>query len=196
MLGGAADARQQPERAEHQDRKAERRVGVEVDLLHVPCAGRGGDGECHEVERGEADGGVPGEGIADAAIERVGLVLVKAQDVGLGFDAGQAAAQAGDACTHQHHREPEQMADVRASGEERERKRAGREEEDGNPQRPVREAVEALVARADLALVGELQGTTVGHRVKSGRVRVGRQFGKEWQPQIRSRAKFPIKPVD
>ena len=76
---------------------AEREVGVVVDLLHVPDAGEAGDDEAGEVEQGEVEHGVPGEGVADAAVEGVGLVLVKAEDIGTGFRAGQLTVEAGDA---------------------------------------------------------------------------------------------------
>ena len=95
--GGAADAREFAEGAKCEDQEAERGVGVVVDLLEVPGAGDDGDGEAGEVEQGEAEDGVPGEGVADAAVERVGLVFVEAQDVGTGFGAGKASAEGGDA---------------------------------------------------------------------------------------------------
>ena len=68
-----------------------------IDLLEVPAAGDDCDGEAGEVEESEAEDGVPGEGVADAAVERVGLVFVEAKDVGAGFGAGEAAAEGGDA---------------------------------------------------------------------------------------------------
>ncbi len=97
-FGGGPDAREYAEHAQEKDRRAEREVGVGVDLLHVPGAGGYCDEEAHEVQEREAKDGVPGERVADSSVEGIRLVLVEAEDVGAGFGAGEAAAQGCDAC--------------------------------------------------------------------------------------------------
>ena len=50
-----------------------------------------GPRESGKVEQREIEQRIPGEGVADAAIERVGPVFSEAQDVGRGFGAGELA---------------------------------------------------------------------------------------------------------
>lgn len=145
-------------------------VGEGVDLLHVPGAGGCGDDEAGEVEEREAKDGVPGEGVADAAVEGVGLVLVEAEDVGCGFGAGEFSAICGYACADEDQQEPGQVAASEAVGEEREGKRAGSEEEDPYPEGPVCRPIEACVALADFAGVGVFQLAGVLHGVSFAEV--------------------------
>jgi len=70
--GGDADAGKPAAGAEEEDDGAEREVDQPVNLLHVPDAGEGREHEPREVEQGEVEGGVPGKGVADAAVEGVG----------------------------------------------------------------------------------------------------------------------------
>ncbi len=135
-----------------------------VDLLEVPGAGDDRDGEASEVEQGEAEDGVPGEGVADAAVEGVGLVFVEAKDVGAGFGSRKAAAEGGDAGGDEHEAEPDEVAAVETAGEEAEREWAGGEEEDPDPDGPVGSSVEARIAAANLALAGELYFSAIAHR--------------------------------
>jgi hypothetical protein len=123
-----------------------------VDLLHVPVAGGCGDEESAEVEEGEGEDCAPGEGVADATVEGVGLVLVEAEDVGARFGAGEAAAQGGYAGADEDGDEPGEVAASEAVGEEREGQRAGGEEEDPDPDGPVGEAVESSVAFPNFSL--------------------------------------------
>ena len=167
--GGAADAGEFAEGSEEKDQVAEGRVGVVVDLLQVPAAGRDGDEEAGEVEQGEAEDGVPGEGVADAAVEGVGLVFVEAENVGAGFGSGKAAAEGGDAGGEENEGEPEEVAAVQAVGEEAEGERTGGEEEDPDPDGPVCETVESSVAFADLPLLSVFNLAAVLHMGESRR---------------------------
>src|SRR5271157_2053918 len=90
-FGGRADAGEHAEGSEEKNEGAEREVTVVINLLHVPDAGEGGDEEAGEVEEGKVEDGIPGEGVADAAIERIGLVLVETEDVGAGLHAWRLA---------------------------------------------------------------------------------------------------------
>ena len=162
--GGTADTGEFAESAEEEDQDAERGVGVVVDLLEVPGAANYGDDKPGQVEEGKAQDGVPGKGVADAAVERVGLVFVEAQYVGAGFCAGKASAEGGDAGSNQDDSEPDKIARVHAVREKAEGERAGGEEEDPDPDGPVGCTVEARVAAANLALVGQLYFSAVAHR--------------------------------
>ncbi len=78
-------------------REAEWEVRVVINLLHEPAAGGDGDDEAGEIEQSEGEDGAPGEGVADAAVDGIGLVFVKAEDVGAGLGAGELAVEGGDA---------------------------------------------------------------------------------------------------
>ncbi len=148
-----------------------------VDLLEVPGAGGDRDGEAGEVEESKAEDGVPGEGVADAAVEGVGLVFVEAEDVGTGLGAGKASAKGGDAGCDENEREPDEIAAVHAVSEEAEGEGAGSQEEDPYPNGPVGCAVEGRVASAKLALTGELYFSAVAHRAEFRRDAGVRQCG-------------------
>ena len=162
-LGAAADARKQAGRAQNEDQRAEGQVSVVVDLAHVPAAGEGGDDQADKVHEGEVDCGVPGEGVADAPVKRVGFVLVEAQDIGAELAARQLGAVAGDAGTDQHQGQPDSVGEREPVREEREDQRAGGEEEDGNPKRPVGEPVTGGISLANLTFVGKFQLSAVAH---------------------------------
>jgi len=122
--GGATDAGKLAEGSEEKDEEAEGSVGVVVDLLEVPGTRDDGDDEAGEIEESEGEDGAPGEGVADSAVEGVGLVLVEAKDVGAGFGSGKAAAKCGDAGGDENDGEPEEVGGVKAAGEEAEGERA------------------------------------------------------------------------
>ena len=144
-----------------------------VDLLEVPGAGDDGDGETREVQQGEAEDGVPGEGVADATVERVGLVFVEAKNVGVWFGAGKASAECGDAGGNHDDSEPDEIAAVHAVGEEAEGEGSRGEEEDPDPDGPVGGTVEARIAAANRSRIGELYFSAVAHR---------RSFAEGWEP--------------
>jgi len=161
--GGGAYTGQLADGAEKQNDGAEGDVGVVVNLLHIPDAGEGIDEDASQVEEGKVECGVPGEGVADAAIEGIGLVLVKADDVGAWLRAGQLAAKARDACAEEDGGEPGQIAPVKTTGKERKGEGAWGEEKDRDPNGPMAEAVDAGVALADLALVGKVKFSAILH---------------------------------
>ena len=111
-----------------------------------------------DVEHRERHHLAPGDRVADAAVKRVGPVLREPDDVGRRLAPGQPAAQpdipvtATTAPSHDHH------AGVEPPLEQVERERPRRDEKDENPDRPVVDAVVGLVAGADAAVVGELDG--------------------------------------
>jgi hypothetical protein len=107
------------------------------------------------VEHGVGDDFAPGKGVADAAVERVGPVLVEAEDVRGVLDAGQLAEPPGDARADQDERQPGHDLAIRAVGEQRERDRAGGDEENPDPDRPVRQAVARLVFGAKDTIGGK-----------------------------------------
>jgi hypothetical protein len=87
-FGREAHARQDACHAHQQNRCTQRKVGIVVDLLHVPRSGERRDEQTAEVEQGKAQHGVPREGVADAPVEGIWLVFVEAQDVRPQLHAG------------------------------------------------------------------------------------------------------------
>ncbi len=152
--GGGLDTRQFAERAEDPHRNNHREIPGLVDLLQHPLAGDNRRDEPGEIQDEVRDGRTPREGVADAAIERVGPVFGETDDVRGGFAAGQFAAQPGEAGGDHHYQQPPFHVAVEAVGEQLERKRAGDKEKDENPDGPVVEAVIGFVARADFAFAG------------------------------------------
>ncbi len=116
-----------------------------------------------EVEQGEVEHRVPGKGVANLAVERVGLVLVEAEDIGPRLDAGHLPAQPGDAGADQHGRKPCGVSPTKTVGEETECQGAGCEKENPDPDRPVRRPVDARVACADLPGFGVFHLAAVSH---------------------------------
>src|SRR5579864_369809 len=132
---------QHAERAGDPYAERQRKVGVTVDLPQVPLTGDDRDHQANQIERRKNSDRAPGEGVADAPVERVGLVFGEAQDVGFRLNAGKFTAQSGNTGTGQYDPEPRGHAPVEAVLEQIERQRAGRDEEYPDPDRPVREAV-------------------------------------------------------
>lgn len=163
-LGGFLDAGQEAEEAEEPDGGGDGEVGGVVDLAEAPEAAGYGVGESDVVEQGEGDGDGPGEGVADAAVDGVGTVLGEAEYVGGGFDAGELAEEAGEAGANENDAEPCGHAGVEAVGEEVKGQRAGRDEEDEDPDGPVEEAVVELIAGAEFAIARVLEFYVFGHR--------------------------------
>src|SRR3984885_7561402 len=124
--GRRRDARQFTCSAEKQNHRAQGGIAIVVDLFHVPRACRGGDEQAGEVQQREAENCVPGEGVADAAVEGIGLVFVEAQDVGERLRAGKLSAQGGEACPCQYSEEPGQVSRSESAREQEERQRSGR----------------------------------------------------------------------
>ena len=77
---------------------------------------------------------------------------------GLGSTPGSRPRSARDAGADEHDAEPQRHPRVEAALEEIEGQRAGRDEEDEDPDRPVIESVIKLVALTDLALGSVLDG--------------------------------------
>ena len=102
VLVEGPDAGQLAQGAKQEDQGAEGEVGIAINLLHVPDAGEGGDDQSGQIEQRKVERGVPGEGVADAAVEGIRPILVEAQNVGAGLGAGQLSAQAGDAGADKH----------------------------------------------------------------------------------------------
>src|SRR6266513_1256120 len=80
------------------------------------------------------------------------------------LDAGQSAAQPGDPGADEDRPEPERHARVEAAIEEIEGERAWRDEEDPDPDRPVRDAIADLVVFADRTIACELDPLGVAER--------------------------------
>src|ERR1700677_2882161 len=110
-----------------------------VDLAEAPRAGRDGVDEASQIQHGETDQVRPCDGVADASIDGIRLVLSAAEVVGSQLAPGKASAQAGDASPDQNRGQPEEGAAVEAVLEQVEGERAGGDEEDENPDGPVRE---------------------------------------------------------
>ena len=81
--------------------------------------------------------GVPREGVADAPVERIGLVLVEAQNVGRRLDARQLATEAGDAGADEHRCQPRPIDPMEAPVKEAESERPGRQKKHPNPNGPM-----------------------------------------------------------
>ena len=162
-FGRDTDAGQFAEDAEEKDDGADGGVGVVVDLLEVPGAGEGSKGGADQIEEREVDGGVPGEGVADAAVEGIGAVFVEAKDVGLGLRTWQLTEEPGNAGADHDDSEPECVPGVKSLGKEGEGEGARGEKEDPNPQRPVAEAVDRGIVIAELSLVRIFNFSAVFH---------------------------------
>ncbi len=155
------DPRQPTHGSERPDGARQRKVRVAVHLLQLPVTGDDGPHETGDVQHGERDHFAPRERVADAPIQRIRPILGEANDVRLGFDARQAAAETGNAGPQQDGAEPECHAGVEPALEQIEGERAWRDEEDKNPDRPVIEPVVELVVLADSPLRGVLDGDSV-----------------------------------
>ena len=124
----------------------------------MPLAGPHGDDETDDVQERERDHGAPGKRVADAPVERVGLVLRESDDVGLRLDPGQPSASSRDPSAEQHHAQPGADARVESTLEEIERERTGCDEKHPPPDGPMGDAIAELVTVANLAPAGELDG--------------------------------------
>ena len=116
--------------------------------------------------------------VADAAVERVRAILGEADDVGPRLDARQLA-QAARRCPvpSRTTRHPRRHPGVEPLLEQREGHRAGGDEEDEDPDRPVVQPIADLVALADLAVRRQLDAArvAVGLFVGGGKNRSGQQ---------------------
>ena len=119
--------------------------------------------ESGEVEQGEVQQCIPCEGVADAPIAWVGAVLGEAQDVGRGLGAGKLAEERGDASEDHHDAEPDPVACAASPVEKAEGERAGREEENPDPDWPVSGPIAGGVAVAHFALVRVFDSNGDGH---------------------------------
>ena len=149
-------ARQQPERAEHPHRAGNREIRGLVHLPEPPFPGPDRIGQPGDVQHRKRHHFAPGGRVADPAIERIGTILGKPDDVRGRLAARQPATHAGDASGQQDHRQPCRHARVEPALEQIERQRTRRNEEHEDPDRPVIEPVVQLVAVPDLPLGVEL----------------------------------------
>src|SRR5260370_19237795 len=85
--GGGLDSRQQTAGAEYPNRSGDWEIAVAVDLLQAPSPGANRHRQAGQIEYRESNDDTPGEGVADPAIEWVGFVFHKADDVGLRLDS-------------------------------------------------------------------------------------------------------------
>ena len=169
-LGRWLDPRQAAERAQHPDRHDDRKVGGVVHLPHHPRARDDGVGEAGGVQHRKGDHLAPRQRVAHPAVQRVGPILGEAEDVRGGLDAWQLAAQPRDAGAGEHDRQPARHSPIESALEQVEGQRPRRDEEDPDPDRPVREPVGDLVAGAEASVrrqldpAGVAEGAFVGWR--------------------------------
>ena len=84
--------------------------------MHIPGVGYNCDDEAGEVQQRKGEDSAPRKGVADATVERVGLVLVKSQDVRSGFCAGEPTAQRRYTGSSQHCQQPDKVAAAGLNG--------------------------------------------------------------------------------
>ena len=156
-------AGQAAEQAKAPDGTRQREIGHVVDLAQLPCARDDRPHQARDVQQRERDDRAPCEGVADAAIKRVRLVLGEADDVRRRLYAGQLPGDARDAGANEHDAEPRRHAAVEAVREQIEGERPGRNEEGPDPDRPVIQAIADLVPFPDLPIGRPLHQARVPH---------------------------------
>ena len=134
------------------------------------------------VETANATNSPHARGVADAAIERVGSIFGEADDVRRGLAARQLAKETGDACPDQNDAEPRQQARVESALEQIECERAGRDEEDENPDRPVIDAV--IMTCCGRESSARCRARSVPRAVSTARVR-GKAWSRPWHCMAR-----------
>ena len=145
-------ARQAPQRAEQPHRAGDREIGHRVHLLQPPRRQWRAPRQAGDIQHREGDDFSPCRRVTHAAIERVRAILGEADDVGRGSHPGRRPRRPAMAVPTSTTPSHVMRSSIEAAFEQIEGQRAGRDEEDENPDRPVIEPVMKLVSVSDFTV--------------------------------------------